>query len=105
MIRENWYRDVWLFVITVMVLAASIGGISENRHRIADIQQSRILVCELQNERHDNSIRTLDELIAKLPPKQRAQARAQRNANVVLISALVPKQPCRALVEPPGANP
>jgi hypothetical protein len=105
MVRENWYRDVWLFAITVLMLAATIIGINENRRRIAEIQQSRVQVCELQNARHDNSIRTLDELIAKLPPKQRKQAKGSRDANVILISALVPRQNCRMILLPPDTSP
>jgi hypothetical protein len=47
-VRENWYRDVWLFVITVFMVAILVLGIGENDERIEDIQASRY-EFQLQN--------------------------------------------------------
>lgn len=50
--------------------------------------------CEEQNVRHDQTLRTLDRLIAKVPPDRRAQARRSRASTVLLIDALAPKRDC-----------
>lgn len=54
--------------------------------------------CEGQNERHDNTIRQLDRLIAQAPPSRRARANAGRESTVLLIEALAPRRDCAALV-------
>jgi hypothetical protein len=55
-LRENWYRDVWLFVISVFLIVAVIVGDSENKERVDDVQQSRYLFqlanCEASNARN-----------------------------------------------------
>jgi hypothetical protein len=40
-IRENWYRDVWLFVLSVFLVVAVVVANAENRQRIDEIQESR----------------------------------------------------------------
>lgn len=48
--RENWYRDVWLFIITVLVFLS----IQANGNRVDDIQASRVEAtlssCQKTNE-------------------------------------------------------
>lgn len=54
--------------------------------------------CQLQNERHHNTIRTLDDLVANRPPAERAAARAGAAQFKLLIDALVPVRNCEELV-------
>ena len=68
---------------------------------IHDLKVTRITfiryTCESQNQRHDKVIAELDRQIAKLPPKDREEARKSRDANVAILEALSPKQNCNAL--------
>jgi hypothetical protein len=93
-IRENWYRDVWLFVITLCVLASMIFAYRSNRDRIADIQTSRLQTCERQNARHMHAV-----LVA-----QRSDVH-NRDLVIALLDAIIPLQDCKLVVEPPGTNP
>jgi hypothetical protein len=67
------------------------------------IQASRVEVakdnCRSQNERHDNTVRQLDNRIAELSGRERARADRNRDFTVSLIEALAPKRNCKALVE------
>src|SRR5262245_9089180 len=57
--------------------------------------------CAELNERHDDSIKALDTLLAKAlkkDPKRKAQIETSRASTVFLINALVPKRDCKALV-------
>lgn len=105
LLRENWYRDVWLFLITTFAVVAVVTGRNENSQRIEDIQASRAesirLTCVQQNERHDRSIATLDAIIdARLrqAPQERGRLEASRATTRTLIRALVPKEDCDARV-------
>lgn len=51
--RENWYRDVWLLIITIVVWI-SINNIQANR------RESVRLSCEQTNEIHDNVLIQID---------------------------------------------
>lgn len=66
------------------------------------IQQERArnirLGCEQQNQRHDDTIRALDRLIALVPASGRARAEQGRAGTLLLINALAPKRDCVALV-------
>jgi hypothetical protein len=63
-LRENWYRDVWLLVITVLVGLAILFGLTANRHRIDDVQKERaratFVNCLDQNARHDQALKRLE---------------------------------------------
>lgn len=65
----------------------------------AERRASVLRNCHDQNQRHWNTIATLDELIAQAPPARRAQAAASRRYTVLLIQALAPLQDCDALVK------
>lgn len=88
--RDNWYRDLWLLVITGFVYLA----ITNSQHAVDQIQQERahnvLVSCEANNQRYDNTIRTLDALIKNSPPSERARAEASRASTVLLIQALAP---------------
>jgi uncharacterized protein YycO len=63
------------------------------RQRVASILTS----CRDQNMRNRETIRTLDQLIARLPAHQRARARASRQNTILIVNALAPYQDCKAL--------
>jgi hypothetical protein len=83
-IRENWYRDVWLFLITVFVVGILVLGIGENDERIEDIQQSRY-EFQLQNCQSVNA----RNLKAKAKARQIVSAQGQRTV-LVLIDEMLP---------------
>jgi len=91
---------VWLLIITSVTVVAIGVGNHENGRRIAEIQESRMELCLATNERHDATIRTLDELIRKLPADRRARARENRTSTVALLEAIAPRRDCKALVRP-----
>lgn len=70
---------------------------AETKRLTVIIQNQRHDVCVDQNERRRTTIVKLDMLIEKLPPVERTQARANRNANVQLINALAPRRNCAAI--------
>jgi len=68
------------------------------------VQQSRVEVtrtnCLAQNNRHDATVRKLDQLIADIPPgARRRRAERGRASTVALIDALAPKRDCKAVVD------
>lgn len=116
-VRENSYRDVWLFVVTGLVVWALLGqqaqidnikDVQDDTARLArqtarlakSIQAQRansiVTNCRETNRRHDNTLRKLDEVIAQIPPgPERVRAEQNKPSTVLLIDALVPKQDCR----------
>jgi esterase/lipase len=58
--------------------------------------------CEQVNERHDNTVATLDGLLARArkgaSPQQRKQIQQSRASTLLLIDALAPRRDCEALV-------
>lgn len=74
----------------------------QNRRLEVRIQQERAATawrnCKDQNARHDNTIRKLDKILARVPADRRARAQSARQANVELINALAPKRNCLAVV-------
>lgn len=54
--------------------------------------------CVAQNERHDDAIAALDEVIATAPLSRRARARQGRQSTVFLLEAIVPRRDCDVLV-------
>jgi hypothetical protein len=83
-VRENWYRDVWLLLITVFVVGILILGIGENDERIEDIQQSRY-EFQLQNCQSVNA----RNLKAKAKARQTVSAQGQRTV-AALIDEMLP---------------
>lgn len=53
--------------------------------------------CEAQNERHDNTIRTLNGLVEKATGARRRRLIQSRPGTVLLIKALSPKRDCDAV--------
>lgn len=81
--RENWYRDVWLLLITALLLWA-VSSIQANR---LDAARNS---CIAQNGRNVDTIRQLEQVVRKLPPRQRQRAVANIGSTVLLINALAP---------------
>ena len=104
---DNFYRDIWLLVISVLALWAVIAVLDQSD----DIQQQRADTiwsdCVMTNQAHDNTIRALDQIIAELPADQRAEAEASRDSTVLLIEALAPKRDYIAVLDEavPGVAP
>lgn len=119
-LRENWYRDVWLFAISLVALATIVVG----RDALHDSRVRSVkIACEQVNERHDRALNTLDrvtiarlthtpllpnttpdaaarqkrvEAVARLPPPQRDQVAQQLALTVVLMETIVPHEDCAA---------
>jgi hypothetical protein len=83
-VRENWYRDVWLFVITAFMVVALWLGIDANDDRIEDIQQSRY-IFQLQNCQSVNA----RNLSAKAKARRIVSAQGQRTVTT-LIDEMLP---------------
>lgn len=104
--RENWYRDIWLLIVSVVDVVAIISALhaaNQANHNVASIQNSRISItldtCRDQNKRNDNTIARLNKIVNNIPdPHQRRLARRSVATTVSLIDAVVPKQNCEALV-------
>lgn len=67
---------------------------------ISEIQQQRANLCNDQNERHDNTIKTLNTVLrnyVKKHPDQAQQVKDSAQSNVLLINALAPKRDCSAI--------
>lgn len=101
-----------LLAVYVLIVAAGAAGfwqtssVANRADDFArDVQSQRVVAiranCQEQNQRHDDTIRTLDHLIARIPPGAgRDRALANRRGTVLLIDALAPKRDCgRAVME------
>jgi hypothetical protein len=97
-----------LFVLTLIGFAfGGIYAIQQNKHRIADIQQSRVQItfdsCRAQNRRHDNTIEKLDDIYEKravgVSAARKMQLAASRSNSLALLNAIVPKVNCHRLVK------
>lgn len=104
--KTNFHRDLWLFLITVLVLISIVTAYSQNKDRIQDIQRSRLEVCERSNQRHDQAIKTTMAILARpAAPSQRkltpAQKAASRRQVIQWVDSLVPKVDCRKILQPP----
>lgn len=75
------------------------------QRQAAAIQRQRRELCKDQNDRHDATIRELDVIVRRLehtaPPAQRAQLKASRAYNVLLINALAPRRRCAEILTYP----
>lgn len=102
-IRENAYRDFWLFAITVIALIAVI----RVEDAVDQVQQERANAtrrnCVEVNGRHDNTVRVLDRVLNRagqdLTPAQRRDLEQSRAATILLIDALAPRRDCDDLVQ------
>lgn len=115
---ERGYRDIWLILISLLVLFA----LKQNNDRIADIQHDRASnirnICTDQNHRHDKTVAQLDNLFANANAK--VIHRKQKLENIIehmlrsgdvatphkdaelVISALLPKvsiKPTKVLID------
>lgn len=58
-LRENWYRDVWLFLISLFCAVSIPVFYSANKDRIADVQTSRLenvrRGCEDSNAKNEHA--------------------------------------------------
>ena len=92
--RANVYRDIWLFLITCVVLVTVLKTIA----LVHDIQNERVRAtlaqCDDQNQRHDRTLNTLSTLANSAGSEAR---RLRIQASAVLIEALAPRQDCQAL--------
>jgi len=78
-----------------------------------DIQHQRyasvLNTCLDQNTRRANTIRTLNHVILKLPPKQQARAAKRAQYTILLINSLAPHQNCLTVahnaLHPPKDSP
>jgi hypothetical protein len=90
-LRENWYRDVWLFLITVFVVGATLAGISENQQRIDEIQESRyqfqLANCQSVNARN---------LSAKAKARETVSPEGQRTVRLLIDEMLPFYRDCEA---------
>jgi hypothetical protein len=105
---ERFYRDVWLFVISVLLLVTVAAGRAEstqrgadNRQRIADIQRSRVeslrIQCKATNDRHDHALR----LLQRLPISKRGQLVTSALINVMIPAHKDCTAYAKRLVTPP----
>lgn len=108
-VRENWYRDVWLLLITgvtVLLAIIAVNAANNAQQAVKDVQAQRVesilTSCNQQNARHDHTIRQLDLVLAKAErvatPARRLQLRQSRAATVLLINQLAPKLDCQQVV-------
>lgn len=125
-VRENWYRDVWLLIITGVV-ALAVSQAQEGSRQAAragrqakqaavEIQAQRVETirtsCKAQNLRHVRTVRELLQIAAIIERKQPSKAREVRSSigyNILLIDQLAPLQDCAAVVRaatsaPPRAS-
>ena len=92
--RANMYRDIWLFIISLVVMVTVLKTIA----LVNDIQDERVKAivtqCDDQNQRHDRTLNTLSTLANSAGSEAR---RLRIQASAVLIEALAPRQDCQAL--------
>jgi hypothetical protein len=75
---------------------------AESVNRAEAIQTNRAEItfenCLDQNARHLSTVEVLDDRLSEVPLENRADARRTRDFTVLLISALLPRRDCEALV-------
>jgi hypothetical protein len=121
LVRENWYRDVWLLIITGVTLIALINASAESDRIQAQRVDTIRAVCEAQNARNAATIATL-RINARETVTPAALARTQQLFGLIgihatlrglrrfellsasneqtihLINALAPRQNCQSVV-------
>jgi hypothetical protein len=86
-------------VLALLLIGGLASWTSWSGYRLSrDIQDQRLLSCRQANERHDTTLRVLDERIAGLPPGGRARAEASKAFTIALIEAIAPRRDCTNLV-------
>lgn len=95
-------RRSWRLLAAVALLLAA-GSFLFSAYLYTRIQAERshniVSNCRDVNDRHDATIRKLDELVASRPVDERDRARRNRAGTVALLNAIVPKRDCAALVD------
>lgn len=91
-----------IFAIAIVLNSVSaVVSLENNQDRIHEIQAERVdsilRSCRDENQRHDATIRRLDDLIHRLPPAKRTRAVQSRAGTVLLINALAPRRDCSLL--------
>lgn len=96
-LRENWYRDVWLAIISLVC----VGTIFFGRAEIEESRRDAIVrACQEQNARNMKAVTVLDRIIAGLPAgDEHDRAVRSRAGTVALIAAIAPTQNCNAKAE------
>lgn len=104
-LKVNSHRDIWMFILSILVLISIVTAYNQNKQRIADIQASRLEVCQRSNARHDQAIKTTMEILARPSANQRKMTAAQRvqSRRVVIewVDSLVPRVDCAKILQPP----
>lgn len=96
LVRENWYRDVWLILISVGAIVAIVVGADANQDRVNDnkklieaIQESRVdaftTQCNNVNKRNQRASQKLQQA----PPRANVDKRIVKG----LIDELAPYTP------------
>lgn len=86
-VRENFYRDVWLLLITVIVLVSLAFGWNERSARVTDNSNRIEDLCD-QSNRQNGAIIGL--IVASMPPNP---SRTEK-AFVLKARRLFPQQKC-----------
>lgn len=91
-----------IFAIAIVLNSVSaVVSLENNAARIHQLQAERVesilRACRDTNQRHDRTIRSLDELIQRLPSAKRTRAVQSRAGTVLLINALAPHRDCETL--------
>jgi hypothetical protein len=105
--HHKFYRDIWLVIITVVLL----GAVQSNQDRIREVQAERVAECLDQNSRNQNTKAALmaaaEEDIAKaeedakrrgqIPELFKNEIEGRRDVTLVLIDMMAPVRNCDAL--------
>lgn len=84
-----------LFLAGAAILLSVVLYLQVQSDRESNIRRN----CVSSNERHDDTVKTLDRLVAQVPADRRQRARDGRSSTVALIDALAPKRDCDRVVE------
>jgi len=82
LIRENFYRDVWLLLIT-LVLFLALKSFQDERWR------NVYGACESANARYTASLAVLNDAITNAPKDRREEAQANKGTTIRFIVGLV----------------
>jgi hypothetical protein len=90
-LRENWYRDVWLFLLSAYIVAVTLAGVGANEDRIQDIQASRF-EFQFQNCLSVNA----RNLKAKAKAREVVSPQGQRTVRLLIDEMLPFSRDCEA---------
>lgn len=94
--RTGWYLRAFtlLFIATIIAVVLLFHQINVERHD--NVKRN----CETDARRFDETVKELDDRIAKAPPERQAEAQESRDFTVALIQRLSPKvDDCDALAD------